>query len=553
MENALTTPLVPAPQTFGARLAAVPLKALLLLAAGAAALAAIAIAIVLQAGKPDLRPLFGSLSDKDAGAIMAQLTQMNVPYKVSDGGGLLVPADRVSTLRMQLGQLGLPKSAVEGYELLDKQKFGQTQAGENHAFKRALEGELARTIMTLDSVESAKVLLGLPAASGFFREQHKPSAGVTVHLRPGRSLERSQIAGIVHIVASSVPELQARAVRVADGSGKLLTAVEGDHEGGLDAQQLQYVQQIETGLQRRLIDLLEPVVGRDHLRASVTAEVDFSQAMQVTEEFKPNQGADASASVKSQQTLEASEPRPAVPSGVPGAQSNQPPVPASAPITGNAQALQAAQGSGAGSNARRETTTHFEVDKTQRTVKSATGTVRRLSTAVVLNHKISVDPKGKTNSAPWSKEELDKINTLAQQAVGFNKERGDIVSVVNTPFRTEPKVEPESTPLWQQPWLVDTLRSAAAPAALLLVALLIVMTMVRPALKELNAAAPEAPQRIDAVVDDPPAPPPPPAPPELPAPAAQVKIDNARALAQNNPAAVANIVRSFINPEQAAV
>jgi flagellar M-ring protein FliF len=560
MENAVATSspqtLVPVPATFSARLATLPAKPMLMLGAGVAALAAVAIALALNGSRGDYKVLFAGLSDKDGGAVIAQLSQMNVPYRHSEGGGaILVPADKVHDVRMKLGLAGLPKSATGGYELLDTPRFGQTQAGENVSIKRATEGELMKTIGSLSAVNSARVMLALPAQNGFFREQQKPSASVQVTLHPGRTLDRAQLAGIVHLVSASVPDLSPKAVSVVDGSGTLLTAQDGSKGEGLDAQQLQYVQQIESGLQKNVLALLEPVVGRENLRATVAADVDFSETMQVSEEFKPNQG-NAPASVKVQQTLESSQPGAAVPSGIPGAQSNQPPREASAPVSGGTQTLQGAQGGGAGGGAtRRESTTNFEVDKTQRTTRNATGTVKRLSAAVVVNHRVTTDPKGKTTSTALTAEEIEKLTALVQQGVGFNKERGDTVRVINAPFRTDAAPIAEESPAWQQPWLLDLLRAAAAPAALAFVALMIVLTLIRPALKTLLAPAPTpAPgSQVDALVDDkhqlPGAERA--APLALEAPRANEKLVSARALAKDNPAAVANMVRTLINGEPA--
>jgi flagellar M-ring protein FliF len=546
----------PAPQSLGERLATLPLKPLIMLALGAAALAAIAIVLAMGGGKNDYRVLFAGLSDKDGGAVIAQLSQMNVPYRHSEGGSaILVPAAQVHDVRMKLGLMGLPKSTTGGYELLDAPKFGQTQAGENVAIKRAIEGELMRTISSLSAVHSARVLLALPASNGFFREQQKPSASVVVSLHPGRSLDRAQLAGIVHLVSSSVPELSPKAVSVVDGNGTLLTQQDGG-EGGLDAQQLQHVQQIESGLQRRVIELLEPVVGRENLRASVTADVDFSESMQVSEQYRPNQGNEPAA-VRSTQTSESNGGAAGAPSGVPGAQTNQPPVPASAPINGPAQRLQAAQGGNGNGTSRREATTQYEVDKTQRTVRTATGMVKRLSAAVVVNHRTSVDPKGKTNSVPLTDAEIEKLTSLVQQGIGFNKERGDTVKVINAPFRTDINPKADEIPLWQQPWLHDLLRTAALPIGLGFVALLIVMTMIRPAVRTLNAPPPEAPQpgsQLSTVVDDATALPEP--EPDLtlalePPALGGNQLERARAMAKQNPAAVANIVRGLMTGEEA--
>ena len=554
MDTALAAPapqtLIPEPRTLSEKLATLPLKPLLMLGVGAAALAAVAIALALRGGgQGDYRVLFSGLSDKDGGAVLAQLSQMNVPYKHSEGGGaILVPADKVLDLRMKLSNLGLPKSSTVGYELLDTQKFGQSQAGEGMSMKRATEGELMRTIGSLAAVQQVRVHLALPAQNGFFREQQKPSASVVVHLAPGRTLDRAQLAGIVHLVSASVPDMNPRAVKVTDGSGALLTTPDTEGSSGLDPQQLQYLHQVEGSLQRRLMELIEPVVGRENLRATVTADIDFSETMSVTEEFKPNQG-EAPATVRVQQTLESNQGGGATPSGVPGAQSNQPPTPATAPATGRAAPLQAAQ-SGANSSGRRELTTNYEVDKTQRTTRAATGTIKRLSAAVVLNHKTSTDPRGKVTSTPWTQEELDKLTSLVQQGIGFSKERGDTVQVVNTSFRTEPVPKATETPVWQQPWVMDNLRTLGAPAALALLALLIVFTMIKPSMRLLAPAQPALPgggSQLQAVVDDP-----------LPegtgqenvlaveGPKPNSKVAAARQLAKQNPAAVAHVVRTLM-------
>jgi flagellar M-ring protein FliF len=567
MDNALAAnapqTLIPEPRTLSEKLAALPLKPLMLLALGAAALAAVAIALALRSGGDgNYRVLYSGLSDKDGGAVIAQLSQMNVPYRHSDGGGaILVPADKVLDLRMKLSNLGLPKSSTVGYELLDNQKFGQSQAGEGMSMKRATEGELMRTIGSLSAVQQVRVHLALPAQNGFFREQQKPSASVMLTLHPGRSLDRSQLAGIVHLVSSSVPELSPKAVSVVDGNGTLLTEQEGSSQQGLDALQLQYRQQVETSLQKRVMDLLEPVMGREHLRATVTADIDFSESMLVSEEFKPNNG-DSPAAVKSLQTLESNQAGSTTPSGVPGAQSNQPPTPATAPVTGSPQQLHGAQASGTGGNLRKEATTSFEVDRTQRTVRSATGSIKRLSAAVVVNHRVSTDNRGRTTTTPLTPEELEKLTTLVEQGMGFNKDRGDTVKVINAPFRTEPPAKVEEMPTWKQPWVQDLLRAAAMPLALAFVALLIVLTTIRPALKTLLAPPPPPMpgSNVNALLDETPLLPGSPteeaAQPgsalTLNAPQQHPGLEDARNLARQNPAAVANIVRNMINGEQAA-
>jgi flagellar M-ring protein FliF len=543
--------LIPEPRTLAEKFAALPLKPVMLLAVGAAALAAVAITLALQSGGSDYRVLYSGLSDKDGGAVISQLSQMNVPYRHAEGGGaIMVPADQVLDLRMRLSNMGLPRNSIVGYELLDTQKFGQTQAGEGMSMKRATEGELMRTIGSLSAVQQVRVHLALPQQNGFFREQQKPSASVMLTLHPGRTLDRTQLAGIVHLVASSVPELSAKSVSVVDGDGNLLTGPDGSGQG-LDAQQLQYVQQVETTLQRRVIELLEPVIGRENLRATITADVDFSESMLVSEEFKPNQG-DAPAAVKTLQTLESTQPGLPTPAGVPGAQTNQPPVPATAPIAGNAQALQGAQ-AGNGANSRRESTANYELDRTQRTTRNATGTIKRLSAAVVVNHRQNTDARGRQSSTPLTPQELENLTALVQQGVGFSADRGDTVRVINAPFRAEPVPEAEEIPLWRQPWLIDMLRAAAVPGALAFVALLIVLTTIRPALKSLLAPPPPPPgTNLDTVIDDNALLTDESSRPALPSPEHAQRLEDARTLARDNPVAVANIIRSMINGEQAA-
>jgi flagellar M-ring protein FliF len=541
-----------APTGFGARLAALPMGRKLTLAGGIAGLVAIAIAMSLWSSEGNYKVLYANLADKDGGAILAQLSQMNVPYKHAEGGSaILVPADKVHDVRLKLASAGLPRGGTVGFELMDNAKFGQTQFQERLTFQRGLEGELTRSIEGLAAVQSARVHLALPNQNGFFREQQKPSASVLLTLHPGRALDRAQIAGIIHLVSSSVPELNPKAVSVLDQTGALVSgSADATGQGGLDAQQLQYVAQVEGSFTKRVLDLLEPVVGRDNLRAQVTADVDFSQSESTSEAYAPNQGRDAQATVRSQQTVEASNSSNTQPGGVPGATTNQPPTPATAPINGPAQALQTANAGAAGSGSnKREATTNYEVDKTVRVTRNATGTVKRLNAAVVVNHRSVTDAKGKTTSVPLTPEELEKLTTLVKESVGFNAERGDSVKVVNAPFQVE-KIVVEDVPMWKQPEVQDLLRTLAVPGALALLAMIVVFGAVRPAIKA--AQSPKPAPRLDTVVDD---------AAELPglnaaellpaleAPGPDKRLEQARQLAKDNPAALANLVRGWVAKE----
>lgn len=561
MDNALSTPLTPLTDVnsapgLGARLAALPARSKLGLGLGVAALAGVVLAMSMWGSQGDFRPVFTGLADKDGGAVIAQLAAMNVPYRNEPGGTILVPAGQVYDVRMKLAAAGLPKGgngSVIGFELMDKQSIGQTQFNERLNFQRALEGELTRTITALADVADARVHLAMPQQNGFFREQQKPSASVMLTLRGGRALDRSQVAGIVHLVSASVPELSPKAVSVLDHTGALISSPP-ENNGGLDSQQLQYKQQIEANLNKRIYELLEPVVGRDNLRATVTADVDFSQVESTSEEFKPNQGANASASVRSLQTNEAINSTPPTATGVPGAATNQPPVPATAPVNGQAAPLQTAQGGGGNQNSRRDAVTNYELDKTVRVTRNATGTVRRLNAAVVVNHRSSTDPKGKVNTVPVPQEELDKLTALVKETMGFNQERGDSLKLISAPFMVD-KHEVAEVPLWKQPWLMDILRSAIVPTALVLVALIAVFGMVRPAIRAAYPPPPppadekaEAGAQLDEVAEenlvlghD--------GLPALEAPLSNEKLERARLLARENPTAVASIVRNWVNGE----
>ena len=567
MADVATIPLNP---TVGQRLAGLDQGQRLRLALGIVLFVAIGIVGLVMGRQAEWRVLYANLADKDGGAVIAQLGTLNIPYKYTEGGGaILVPADRVHDLRLKLASMGLPKGSVNGFEMMEANRFGMTQFQERLTFQRGLEGELTRSIQALSSVQNARVHLALPNQNGFFREQQKPSASVLLTLHPGRSLDRSQLAGIVHLVASSVPEMKATAVSVLDDTGKLLSTPP-DGSGGLgsnDSEQLQYVQQLEQTYSRRILDMLEPMMGKQNVRAQVTAELDFSQTESTTESHKPNQTPDSSA-VRSQQTVESTNGSAAAPAaGVPGATTNQPPAQPSAPINGAVQPLSAngqSGGVGSGTSAsKRESTINYEVDKTIKVTKGATGVVKRINAAVVVNNLITTDDKGKTLSTPLTETQLGKMTALVRETVGFNKERGDSVNVVNAPFAVD-KTESLDTSLWRQPEVLEMVRSFAWPLGTVLLAALVLLGLVRPALKGLGppitqiASSEELGRgsQLDALESERPE------RPQLSAPGkgldpaqpsgSELMLEDARKLTRDNPAAVANIVKAWMNGEAAA-
>ena len=562
MPAATTVTAIPVNPTLGQRLASLDRAQRIRLGVGIVLFLAIGIVGLVMGRQAEWRVLYANLADKDGGAIVAQLTQMNVPYQHAAGGGaILVPANMVYDTRLKLASLGLPKGAVTGFELMDTaNRFGMTQFQERLTFQRGLEGELIRSIQALSSVHSARVHLALPNQNGFFRDQQKPSASVLLSLNAGRTLDRGQLAGIIHLVSSSVPEMDPKAVSVLDDSGKLLsTPPEGENGAGGDAQQLQHVQQIEQLYSSRILDILEPVVGRQNVRAQVTAELDFSQTESTSELFKPNQTPDATA-IRSQQLLESGTPGSSLPTGVPGATTNQPPGPSAAPVNGASQALTAAGAASGVGNGRRESIINYEVDKTVRVVRGGTGIIKRISAAVVFNHQTTTDAKGKTTTAAMSDAQLEKMTALVRETIGFNKDRGDSVNVVTTPFTIQKQAEVD-VPVWQQPAVLDLARSFAWPLGTLLFGALVLMGAVRPALKvmaqPMQIQETAAAGGLDAIESDQPDRPlltGPSSSQALPSEmsAGEVALEEARKLTRDNPAAVANIVKTWINGEAPA-
>jgi len=469
----------------------------LLIAASAAI--AIVVALLLWAKSPDYRVLYSNLNDRDGGAIVTQLTQMNIPYRFAENGAaLMIPADKVHETRLRLAQQGLPKGGAVGFELLDQEKFGISQFSEQINYQRALEGELSRTIESLGPVQNARVHLALPKPSLFVREQKSPSASVTLTLQPGRALDDGQINAIVYMVSSSVAGLPPGNVTVVDQAGRLLTQSDGAGRD-LNAAQLKYANEVENRYQRRIEAILAPMVGNANVHAQVTAQIDFATREQTDEEYQPNQLPNQAA-VRSQQMSQSEQLGGPQVGGVPGALSNQPSAPATAPIeTAKANAAAgnnangakpntaatrstAANGSGP-QNTRRDETTNYEVDRTIRHTQQKAGTVQRLSVAVVVNYR-GVDKDGKP--LPMSKEQLAQIESLVRESMGFSSSRGDTLNVVNTPF-TDTEVTGGELPFWQTQNFIDRLFDAGRYLLVLLAAWLLWRKLVRPQLQNRQA------------------------------------------------------------------
>jgi flagellar M-ring protein FliF len=435
--------------------------------------------LILWSRAPDYRVLYSNVSDQDGGAIVAALQQANVPYKFSDAGGaILIPADQVHEMRLRLASQGLPKSGSVGFELMDNQKFGISQFAEQINYQRALEGELQRTIESISTVKSARVHLAIPKPTVFVRDREAPSASVMVNLYPGRMLDEGQVVAITHMVASAVPDLPVRNVTIIDQDGNLLTQA-GVSGSGLDATQLKYVQQIERNTQQRIDAILGPLFGSGNAHSSVNADIDFSKGEQTSEDYGPN-GNPQQAAIRSQQTSTATEMSQSGASGVPGALSNQPPQPASAPIVASANGASGVTTTPVSD--RKDATTNYELNKTVSHTEKAIGGIKRLSVAVVVNYMRVVDAKGHATMQPVPADKLAQVTQLVKDAMGYDQARGDSINVVNSAFTQI--LDPDADlPWWRTKDMIAMYKQIATYVGIGAVALFLYFVMVKPALR----------------------------------------------------------------------
>jgi flagellar M-ring protein FliF len=536
--------------------------------AAAAGILAVLLILWLWNKEPDYKVLFANYSDRDGGAITAALDQMQVKHKFSEGGNaILVPAEHVHDVRLKLAAQGLPKGGNVGFELMENQKLGVSQFLEQVNYQRALEGELARSIQSIAAVESARVHLALPKPSVFVRDQQKPTASVLLNLHPNRVIDPAQTSAIVHLVASSVPELTPANVTVVDQNGNLVSDLNkngsaGNNAKNLDASQLKYVQELQKQVIKQVESIITPIVGEGNVRAEAVADVDFSAVEQAAESYKPNSPPAASA-IRSQQSSETSGNPNANPSGVPGALSNQPPGTATAPLTTTPPGTAPAPGqpaTAAAGNAgpsHKESTTNFEVDKTVRYEQKAMAGLKRMTVGVVVNYRRIVGKDGKITVRPLSAEEMAKINSLVREAMGYNQERGDSVSVANAPFDGVDKQPEAPLDWWRDPAnlpLAKELAKFLITALILLYILLrIVRPMMRPVFKKIDEINEPEPEPEEEVIEAPSGP----TPEEMLAQeiaemeenTARTYRDNlalAKKLAMEDPRIVANVIKEWI-------
>jgi flagellar M-ring protein FliF len=492
----------------------VNLRPLLLLLGIAAAVAA-GVALVLWWRGPNWSPLFGSLSDGDAGAVVQALQGSGIQYKLEDGSGaILVPAEKVREARLKLASQGLPQGKSGGFDLMSKDPgFGVSEFMENARYQYALEKELEGTIASLQEVRAARVHLAMPQQSAFVHDQRPASASVLLQLRAGHRLEPEQVSAIVHLVASSIPQLDSDQVTVVDQEGHLLSSPKNG-DAVIDSQQFEAAHRIEDTYTDRIEQLIAPMVGAGRVHAQVTVDLDNDASEQAQEQYKPDGSV-----VRSEQTSEQLSHDAAGNGGVPGALTNQPPAggvavpvakPPPAPATpssngGSAAAAAAAAATAAPpagataepANSSKQSTRNYEIDRTLSYSHQPAGRIKRVSVAVLLDNLRKVGEGGKVTQQPLSAAQLDDVTKLVKNAVGFDSTRGDSVSVVNAPFLEEAveTLTPVTTPLWQQPWLRDVIRLVLG-AALLLV---LTLGVLRPLFRSLAVHALAPPPALSAL------------------------------------------------------
>ncbi len=462
---------------------------------GLAASIAVGFAVVLWSQEPDYSPLLSDMSNVDASQAVDILRGSDIPYKVDTrSGGLMVPTPYLHDARMKLSAVGISDNRSVGFELLDKEQgLGTSQFMENISYRRGLEGEIARTISSLNSVRSARVHLAIPKASVFIRDSRKPRASVFIELLSGRRLQDGQISAIVNLVASSVPEMDSSEVTIVDQNGRLLSDQGESETAAMAAHQFEYVRKTEDVLVKRLQRILQPVVGMDKYKAEVSADLDFTALEETAEVFNPNQ-----TTLRSEQTLDEQRSSGAETGGVPGALSNQPPGAASVPE----QAVDPATGAttlATPGNSRTQATRNYEIDRSVSYTRHEQGKIRRLSVAVVIDNRIGINAAGEATSEACPQADIDQITSLVRGAVGYDEARGDLVTVVNTPFAVVNIETPiiEETPIWEQGWFQKLVKQALAG----ILVLILVFAVIRPITKSLSDTGAQRQALVDATAN----------------------------------------------------
>ena len=526
----------------------------LALIGGLAVSVAVMVGIFFWAQQPVYRTVFSSLPEADRAAIVEALQASDRDYRIDrNSGAIQVPATDVHETRLYLAGQGLPKGQGVGYEMLQEdQRFGTSQFMETARFQRALETELARSIRSIGAVEQARVHLAMPRETVFIRETSRPSASVVISLAAGRRLGDNQVAAIVHLVASSVPDMPEEGVSVVDQRGNLLTRDDMMEGVGMSARQFEYRQLVERSYARRIEELLTPMMGDGRVRAKVNTVIDFDHEESTHETFDPE-----GTVVRSEQTLEERREAADLAEGVPGALTNQPPgageigAEAEDPIAEGIFPF----------NTSNQATRNFEVGRTVRHNRRAQGGIQRLSVAVLVDQPMVAGDNGESVREPMTEQQIQRLTALIQDAVGFDAERGDSINVIDAAFQEAELDEVSEPAFWERPLALELGRWAIAAVVALALILMVMRPMVNGLLargaggrddQDGTAALPEGGQgesarrltgpdvesgSIEQVAADTRA-------------DHNAKVDAARAIIEQEPALAANLIKEWLNDDE---
>jgi flagellar M-ring protein FliF len=426
--------------------------------------------------EPSMTTLFPRLGDEDKALVMQTLETQGVKAKLDQSTGqVLVPRGDFYKAKMLLAQAGLPKASVSGYEMLTQMPLGASRAIEQVKMKQAQENELSRSIMEIRDVEGARVHLAVPERSAFVRDQTPPTASVFLKLSAGRALSNGQVQSIAHLVSSSVPHLPVANVTIVDQFGGLLTSPQRDADLGLTAQQLEHKMRLEKLLRERVVNLLTPVIGPGNFNTEVNADLDFTRTEQTREFYDPNNNA-----IRSQQeSLQESADGKA--RGIPGATSNQPPNATALSNTPQPAAANGEQKSRSSTSVR-----NFELSREVKSTRPALGEIKRLSVAVILRAATSLDEAGNKVEKQLGAAERERLTSLLQEAIGFDAQRGDKITLVSSNFAEEQQFSARGW--YDAPWLEDAIKQFV----ILLILAVVVLGALKPFLTRLMDASSNA-------------------------------------------------------------
>lgn len=444
---------------------------------GIALVIAIAVAILIWSQEPTYKPLIHRMQDHNAQDIVDILQRESIPFQIDPVTQvLMVQAGDLHEARMKLAAASLIDDKSVGLEVLDQDSaLGTSQFIENARYRRGLEGELARTISSVKSVRNARVHLAIPKQSVFVRDQRKPRASVFVELYPGSSLSPDQVEAVINLVATSISEMERTDVSVVDQSGNLLSKVKETSDEMLATRQLEYSSKVEATIEDAVSNILRPVLGSDNYKAQVSADIDFTMREESEELFNPDLIA-----LRSEKIIDEANGAD-VGGGIPGALSNQPPPEAIAPEEAVGAGAGAGAG-GAGGQRRSEATRNYEVDRTLSYRQHPIGEIRRLTVAVVVNDKAIVNADGVTEQQPWADDDLQRLEILVKDAVGFSAARGDSVNVINSPFMADGEEILGEPDIWTQPWFWELVKQVLAG----LFVLILIFGVIRPTIKSIT-------------------------------------------------------------------